>query len=152
MRTNHAMTGIMGLVLLSAVVGTTLAQQGFAERAGQKLDEVGRGLRRGAFEVTEAVRKRFEAVRVDVQRMEVHSRVYSRLHWDRPLHDSKIEVHILRDGSVLLRGIVPDLDAKTRAVALARDTVDVTAVIDELATVVPPGGVPSTTTSSRSAK
>jgi osmotically-inducible protein OsmY len=125
------------VAVVGILAGTGLAQQGVVERAGQKLDEVGRGIRRGAVEVSEAVRKRFDVVRTDVQRMGTSSRVYSRIHWDRALHDSKIEVHVLRDGSVLLRGMVPDAQAKQRAIALAKDTVDVSAVVDELGTYTP---------------
>jgi osmotically-inducible protein OsmY len=69
--------------------------------------------------------------------MGVHSRVYSRLHWDKSLNAARIEVHMLHDGVVLLRGTVPDAAAKAHAIALARDTLDVTGVVDELETVVP---------------
>jgi hyperosmotically inducible periplasmic protein len=138
MRTHTlAVQGLMGLSVMGIVACTCLAQQGVAEKSGQRLDEVGRGLRRGAYEVTEVVRKRFDVVRTDVQRMEAQSRVYSRLHWDKALNSGRIEVHMLRDGTVLLRGQVPDSEAKNRAVALARDTVGVSAVIDELSPLVP---------------
>jgi osmotically-inducible protein OsmY len=138
------MAGIVGLILLGAGAGLGWAQQpGVAERVGGTLDNVGRGLVRGAQEVTDAVRKRFEVVRSDVGRMGVHPRVYSRLHWDKTLYGSRIEVHMLRDGVVLLRGVVPDATAKAHAVALTRDTVDVTGVVDELEVIVP---APSTST------
>ena len=93
--------------------------------------------------MTDSVRKRFEVVRTDVSRMGVHPRVYSRIHWDKSLQGSRIEVHMLRDGVVLLRGTVPDAAAKSRAIELARDTIDVTGIVDELETVVP---APSQTT------
>jgi hyperosmotically inducible periplasmic protein len=140
MRTRLVVMGIAGLTVLGLGVGVggrvSVAQQGVAERVGEKIDNVGRGIVRGAQEVSEAVRRRFEVVRADVARMGVHSRVYSRIHWDKALHDTRIEVHMMRDGVVLLRGVVADAAARARAVALARDTVDVTAVIDELETVV----------------
>lgn len=128
--------GLIGLSFLGTVACTCVAQQGVAEKVGEKLDEVGRGLRRGASEVTEALRKRFEVVKTDVNRMEAQSRVYSRLHWDKGLNGLKIEVHMLRDGTILLRGQVPDTEARNRAVALARDTVGVSAVVDELSPII----------------
>jgi osmotically-inducible protein OsmY len=97
--------------------------------------------------VTEGVRKKFEVVRTDVSRMGVHPRVYSRIHWDKTLNGARVEVHMLRDGVVLLRGVVPDDAARAHAVALARDTVDVNGVVDELETVVPaPTLAPTTPT------
>ncbi len=123
--------------------------QGVAERVGEKLDQVGRGLVRGAQDLGAEVRNRFEVVRTDVSRMGVQSRVFSRLHWDKSLHSARIEVHMMRDGGVLLRGVVPDAAAKAQAVALARDTYEVTSVVDELEPVVPtvaPTVTPTTTT------
>jgi osmotically-inducible protein OsmY len=131
-------TGIVGLAILGVCAGVGQAQQpGVAERVGETLDNVGRGLVRGAQELTESVRKKFEVVRADVGRMGVHPRVYARLHWDKSLNGARIEVHMLRDGVVLLRGVVPDATAKAHAVALTRDTVDVTGVVDELDVIVP---------------
>jgi hyperosmotically inducible periplasmic protein len=143
MRSKIVLTGIVGLTFLglgaSAGLRVATAQQpGVAGRVGETLDNMGRGIVRGAQEVTDSVRRRFEVVRADVSRMGVPSRVYSRIHWDKTLVDSRVEVHIMRDGLVLLRGVVPDAAAKVRAVDLARDTVDVTGVIDELTTVIPP--------------
>jgi osmotically-inducible protein OsmY len=127
---------LFSLTFMAVAACTSLAQQGVVERAAEKLDDVGRGLRRGAAEITEAIRKRFEVVKNDVNRMETHSRVYSRLHWDKALNGSRLEVLMLRDGTVLLRGQVPDTAAKSQAVALARDTVGVSAVVDELVPLV----------------
>jgi hyperosmotically inducible periplasmic protein len=154
MRSNLVVTGIVGLTFaglgLGAGVGLRVAgaqQPGVAERVGETLDSVGRGLIRGAQEVTDSVRRRFEVVRAEVSRMGVPSRVYSRIHWDKTLVDARIEVLMMRDGLVLLRGVVPDAAAKVHAVDLARDTVDVTGVIDELTMVIPtPMPMPTTTT------
>lgn len=162
MNARHWVPAVGGLLVVGAFAGAGLAQQsGVAEKVGQKLDGVGReirrdaqgvtekvaqglsgvgqGLRREAQVVTEGVRRRFEVVRGEVNAMGIHSRVYSRLHWDRALNGSRIEVHTLRHGGVLLRGTVPDAAAKERAVALTRDTVDVTEVFDELVPLTTPG-------------
>src|SRR5262249_12403103 len=142
MRSNQvvAVMGTLALLALcmSQSAGVGLAQQpGVAEQIGEKLDTVGRGIVRGAQDVSDSVRKRFDVVRSDVSRMGVHTRVYSRLHWDKSLYTARIEVHMPHEGGVLLRGTGPDAAAKAHAVALARDTIDVTGVVDELETVVP---------------
>jgi len=80
-----------------------------------------------------------------VNRMNAPARVYSRLHWDRSLNSAKIEVHPIKGGGVLLRGTVADEAARERAVGLARDTMDVSEVIDELNVLVSTT-TPSTTT------
>jgi osmotically-inducible protein OsmY len=140
MRSKWVVTTMAGLtvVALGLSAGVGRAQQpGVAEQFGEKLDNVGRGIVRGAQDVSDSVRKRFDTVRSEVSRMGVQPRVYSRLHWDKTLSTAHIEVHMLRDGVVLLRGTVPDAAAKAHAVALARDTRDVTGVVDELETVIP---------------
>jgi osmotically-inducible protein OsmY len=78
--------------------------------------------------------------------MEVHSRVYSRLHWDKVLNGSRIEVHMLRDGTALLQGNVSDAAARKRAVDITRDTVGVNAVIDNLNPLAAPTTTTTTTT------
>ena len=126
-----------GAVLVVGVFACAgFAQQGVAEKVAEKvgagLDKVGRGIKREAEVVSEGVRRQFETVRGEVNRMGMAPRVYSRIHWDRALNSSRIEVHSLRGGAVLLRGTVPDQAARERAVALARDTMDVNEVVDEL--------------------
>ena len=128
-----------GLLVLGVFTCAGFAQQqGVVEAVGEKLDNVGRGIRREAQVVSEAVRKRFDTVRGEVQGMGTHSRVYSRLHWDRTLNGSRIEVHMLRNGVVLLRGTVPDQAAKEHAMELARDTVGVNELFDELVPLTAP--------------
>jgi len=103
-----------------------------AKRVGEKLGEVRREIKGEASHVTSEVAQRFEAVKSDVQRMPDQHRIYSRIHWDKALHDATIEVHMLKDGVVLLRGTVPTEAARRHAAELASDSVDVTSVIDEL--------------------
>ena len=131
MRTRLALLGVLSLSVIGLATSVGLAQ-GVAARAGQALDGVGRGIKQEAQVVGGALRRRFDAVRNEVNRMGIPSRVYSRLHWDKTLVDSRIEVHLVRGGAVLLSGSVPDAETKARAVALASETVDVTSVIDEL--------------------
>lgn len=142
MRVRGMFAVVLGATLFGTVAGTVLAQ-GVASKAGETLDNVGRGIKRGAVEIGDAVRRRFDGVRGEVERMGVHNRVFSRLHWDRALHNSRFEVHMLRDGAVLLRGYVPDEAAHQRAVTLAGETVGVTGVVDELTPLVKPSQGPA---------
>lgn len=117
----------------TAIVGlsvTAPAEQGVAERAGDALDNAGRNIRRG-------FQNAFARSSASVHEQEVLARVYSRIHWDKMLVAATMEIEVREDGTAFLRGAVPSKPAKDRAVVLARDTVGVTQVVDEL-TVVPP--------------
>jgi len=124
---------VAGLAGLPAV---TTAQQGAVQRAGEAIDNAGRSIRRG-------VERAFARTRASVHEQELITRVYSRLHWDKLLVGSALELEARDDGAVFLRGTVPDAEAKKRAVVLARDTVGVNQVIDELAVSPPPKVVPA---------
>ncbi|WP_337173317.1 BON domain-containing protein [Paludisphaera sp.] len=137
------MTGMkrLGAAAMGAalVFATAHAQQepGPIERAGERLDEAGRsvisGVERGLNRTREAVRESFEKSRVRINDMGVEARVYGRVHWDKMLESSTIDIAAEADGIVTLRGSVPSDEARTRAVELATDTVGVARVIDELA-------------------
>jgi hyperosmotically inducible protein len=131
--------GLTSAVLVSGVISlpaVTNAQQGAAQRAGEALDNAGRNIRRG-------VERAFVRTRAAVLEQELMTRVYSRLHWDKLLVSSTLDLEIRDDGVVFLRGAVPSADAKKRAVVLARDTVGVTRVVDELAVAPPANVVPA---------
>jgi hyperosmotically inducible periplasmic protein len=113
-------------------VGIGRAQQeGAAEKAGEKLDNVGRKIKKGLEKAEDAVREGFHRTRESVHGMGVVARVYGRLHWDKALHTSPLTIRV-EDGALVLRGAVPNAAAKARAVDLAADTVGVTKVVDEL--------------------
>jgi hypothetical protein len=106
-------------------------QEGAAARAGAKLDEVGRKIKKGLEKAEDVVREGFHKTRDSVQSMGVMSRVYGRIHWDKALHTCAITLRV-EGGAVTLRGAVPNKAAKNKAVTLAAETVGVTKVIDEL--------------------
>ena len=114
-------------------IGAAWAQQdqGPAQKAGSKLDDVGRSIKRGLDSAGDAVRDQFEKVRRSVQNMDVASRVYGRLHWDKALATSTLDMDVQGD-VVTLRGAVPDVKTKLKAVELAGDTVGIFKVIDQL--------------------
>jgi hyperosmotically inducible periplasmic protein len=121
------------VVTVLGVTSTTHAQQGIAGRAGEALDNVGRTIRSG-------VENEVATNNVAVYEQELLSRVYSRIHWDKYLVWSTLEIQAQADGTAILRGAVPDKVYKDRAVVLARDTVGISKVVDEL-TVSPPARV-----------
>ena len=114
-----------------AAQGRAQQEDGAAAKAGEKLDEVGRKIKKGLEKAEDAVREGFHKTRDSVHSMGVMSRVYGRLHWDKALHASTLTVKV-EDGVVTLRGAVPTQAAKAKAVTLAAETVGVSRVIDEL--------------------
>jgi len=118
---------LVAVVLLGGLLTRGVpAQEGVAERIGEKLDEtarkVGGGLRQGWAEV-----------RGSVNSLSVQGRVYGRLYWDKDLNQSAIEISVHDGGKVTLKGSVPDEAAKSKAGQLTVDTVGVNEVVNELA-------------------
>jgi hyperosmotically inducible protein len=106
-------------------------QEGVGEKAGEKLDSVGRKIKRGLNKAEDAVREGFHKTRDSVHSMGVAARVYGRLHWDKSLTSSTLNVKV-EEGVATLTGSVPTAEARTKAVNLAADTVGVNKVVDEL--------------------
>ncbi|MEO6807994.1 MAG: BON domain-containing protein [Isosphaeraceae bacterium] len=145
--------GMTSAVLGAILVGGTLAAQqpppppgsGTGERVGAKVDSAVQSIKRGARDLAENIREGFARTKESVHHMGVESRVYGRLHWDKALTNAEIEVNAKNDGIVILRGAVPDLTAKAKAVALTRDTVGVISV-EDLLTIGPVHETTTTTT------
>jgi len=109
------------------------AQQpkGVGEAIGEKVDNVVQSLKRGARATTESLQEQYQQARTSVHNMGVQTRVYSRLHWDKNVGDARIDIEF-KDGTAILRGAVKSLQAKARARDLARDTIGVDRVDDQL--------------------
>lgn len=137
-RMHEKATGlVLGIgIALAAWAGTARAQEGTGERVGEKvgeaLDRAGQAIRRGVGDAGEAIQHGFARTRTAVHNMGVESRVYGRLHWDKALTDSMIELDTEQNGAVTMRGVVPSAAAKVKAVTLAQETVGVTQVVDQL--------------------
>lgn len=116
-----------------AGMGLAWAQQdqGSAEKAGSRLDEAGRSIKKGLEEAGDTIRGQFERVRSSVHNMDVASRVYGRIHWDKTLTTSNIDLDV-KNGVATLKGAVPDAKAKLKAVELAEETVGISKVVDQL--------------------
>jgi hyperosmotically inducible periplasmic protein len=111
--------------------GAAAAQQqpGTAERIGEKID---RGLSQLGAELSEA----WADVRRGVEKMGVEGRVYGRLHWDKALDGAKLDIGVRESNTVVLSGSVRTDVARQKAEQLARDTVGVSNVVNQL-TVAP---------------
>ncbi len=105
-----------------AWTGTAKAQQG---PVGQGFNEAGRAVKRGFQTAGQAVSGGFQKTRTTVHNMEVVSRVYSRLHWDKALTSSNMEIEVQAGGIAILTGVVPSEEAKTKALTLTSETVGV---------------------------
>lgn len=117
--------------LLSGLLALQLsAEDGVGQKVGKKIDQ-------GVNRITNELREDWAAARRSVEKMGVQSRVYGRLHWDKALQDAAFEVEARSEKTIVLKGSVPSSAAKLKAVQLARDTVGVTEVIDELTVALP---------------
>ena len=134
---------LMATAVLGMSVGRAQQDQGPGEKAGGKLDQAGRSIRKGLEDAGDAIRERFARTRESVHSMGVASRVYGRLHWDKQLTSSTLDIDV-KEGVATLRGSVPTAKAKARAFELTRETVGVIQVIDQLAVEPPPRNVPAT--------
>ena len=129
---------------LVGMAGIGWAQQGPVGKVGQALDGAGKSIKRGVLGAEAAVQDSFARTRASVHNMEVVSRVYSRLHWEKSLTTANLDIEVRADGIAVLRGVVPDAAAKEKAVTLTADTVGVVKVIDQLAIALPTRIVPAT--------
>ena len=133
----------LGLTVVACSALSLAQQTRPGERVGEVLDETGRAIKRGVQGAGASVREGFARTRTSVQNMEVVSRVYSRLHWDKALTTATLELEVQAGGIAVLRGVVADSAAKTKAVALAADTVGVTRVVDQLSIAPPTRVIPA---------
>ncbi len=100
-------------------------QPGTVEKLGEKID---RGLSQLSTELSQA----WADVRKSIERLGVQGRVYGRLHWDKALENANLEITVRDNQAVILAGTVANGAAKQKAEELARDTVGVTTVVNEL--------------------
>src|SRR5947209_3515095 len=119
MRRIHGLAALTLLALCVAFWGGIgrAQQEGAAEKAGEKLDEVGRKIKKGIEKAEDSVREGFHKTRESVHGMGIMARVYGRLHWDKALHSSSLTIRV-ENGALVLRGAVSNATAKAKAVEL----------------------------------
>jgi osmotically-inducible protein OsmY len=114
-------------------------QQGVGERVGESVD-------RGLTRLGEKIRKTWAEFRKSVDELSVQGRVYARVRWDKALANAPIEITVEEENVVTLKGSVPNEVAHRTAVQLARDTVGVGRVVDQLAVATTTTTTTTTTT------
>ena len=118
---------MVGIILMApAAVAPAQTRPGTAEKIGEQID---RGLSQLGAELSEA----WSEVRRGVDKMGIEARVYGRLHWDKALEGAKLDIVVREGNSVVLTGSVASEAARAKAEQLARDTVGVGNVINQLA-------------------
>jgi hyperosmotically inducible periplasmic protein len=111
------------------VLATTWTAFGQEKSRTEKIKEkVGSAVR----SAEEAIKGQYNRAKEAVLKMEVEARVYARLHWDKALAESKIDLTAPKKGTIKLSGTVTDAKAKAKAVELATETVGVSEVVDDL--------------------
>ncbi len=139
---------VLGLSLIVATgPAATPQQQDSGKKVGQQLDELGRTIKKGLQNAGETVREKFAKARAAVHDMDLASRVYGRLHWEKCLNSSTLDLEV-KDDVVTLRGTVPDPKARMKAVELARDTVGINEVVDHLTIAASLGTGPASSSGS----
>ena len=114
---------------------------------GQGINNAGRSIKRGFQSAGQAIQGGWQQTQTGVHNMEVVSRVYSRLHWDKSLTTSNIEIEVSSGGIATVTGVVPDEPAKIKALSLTSETVGVIQVVDQIVVTPPtppirPGAAP----------
>jgi osmotically-inducible protein OsmY len=102
------------------------------DKIKSKANEAVTTIKKGAASAGGAIKEKFAKTKDSIVAMGIEGRVYSRLHWDKALVGSKIDLSAPKSGVIALTGTVTDEKAKTKAVELTRDTVGVTEVQDHL--------------------
>jgi hypothetical protein len=128
MKTRNRQSVLMLLVtLLLGPAARSHAQFGPADAVGRALENAGRNIRRGVQNAIDATQGP-----VVVYENPLVARVHARLQWEKLLAGSTLELEVRDDGTAILRGEVTSKEAKERAFLLARDTIGINRVIDEL--------------------
>jgi hypothetical protein len=112
-------------------------------KSGGTFDSAVQSIKRGAQAAEDALKEQYAKARTAVHNMGVSARVYGRLHWDKALNGSKVDIEVTEGGHTTLTGVVADAKAKAKAVELTRDTVGVTQVVDQLTITPPPTTTPA---------
>jgi hypothetical protein len=113
--------GVPTIVAAAVLLTQARAQETIGE-------QIGAGIDRGLSELREEWRE----VRKSVEGMGVQGRVYSRLRWDKAIETGAIDIEVRATDVVVLQGTVPTAAVRQKAVQLARDTVGVASVVDQL--------------------
>lgn len=113
-------------VCLLCGIASAQSPPGTATQIGEKID-------RGLSQIGAGLSQAWGEVRQSIEKMGVQGRVYGRLHWDKALEGATLDISVRDSNVVVLSGKVANEAAKKKAEQLARDTVGVGSVVNELA-------------------
>ena len=107
------------------------------EKIKEKASRAASSVKKGVTSAGEAIKNKYNQAKEHVVAMEIETRVYARLHWDKALTGTKLDLSAARMGVIVLTGTVADAKARDKAVALTTETVGVTEVVDHLTISAP---------------
>ena len=131
--------GVLGSSWVGVHRGQTASPDGVVESSDQPegtIDGAVRKVAEGVQSASSNVQGRLSRARASARNQEIETQVKARLVQDKALDADQITVQVAEEGTVILKGQVPDTDDKDLAVDLARDTRGVVRVEDHLA--IPP--------------
>jgi hyperosmotically inducible protein len=136
--------------VVAAVFGVTVTAMGWSSRAQeptttekikQKVGGAVDSIKKGAATGADVVKEKYKKAKDSVVALEIEGRVYARLHWDKALIGSKVELKAPKSGIIELHGTVSSAKAKAKAIELAQDTVGVNDVVDSLIVQASPSAI-----------
>ncbi len=127
-----AASAVVVIVLTAGWASRAQEAQTTTEKIKEKVGDAVTSIKKGANTAEEKLKEGYEKVKGTVVGLSIEGRVYARLHWEKALVGSHIELHAPRAGAIELTGTVADAKARAKAVELTTDTVGVTEVIDHL--------------------
>jgi len=130
-RFKHLLWAVAGIAIGLAVA---LWAGGQFEPVTSKFDGVVQGLQ----DASSTVQEKISDARASSRNSSLAQQVDARLKQDKEIDAARIEVSAEGEGTVILRGLVPDHSDKDKAATLARDTRGVDRVIDHLAVTPAP--------------
>ncbi|WZO96464.1 BON domain-containing protein [Isosphaeraceae bacterium EP7] len=113
-----------------------MAESDESQPADGMIDGAVRKVAQGIEDASTTVRDRYDMVVGATRNGALASEVNSRLRQDRALESGRIDVQVEEEGTVILKGQVPDAESKNHAVESTREIRGVVRVEDHLA--VPP--------------
>jgi len=99
-------------------------------------DKSVRRVKEGVRRATSSVRDRITDAQESANNSNLEAKVEDRLSKETSIDDDRIEVQVKDEGTIVLRGQVPDKDSKEKVVDVTRDTKGVRRIEDHLS--VPP--------------
>ena len=111
----------------------TLAMAAEPQKNQKSSGSVAGDISQGIHRVESTFSETWADVKSDARRMTIKARVYTRLYWDKSLANATLDIESSRGGVIVLKGSVPSQAAKQRAADLAKTTIGVAKVVNNLA-------------------